>query len=173
VIQLGEGRLLFAAPAESHPTLLNSPEETLAGGTAVANEPPADWASQTTIVRHSEPTIVAGGGRTTPTENPEKPAPPPPPKRNVRTIGRYEMQDMLGYRGYLVVYRGYDPQLDRTVALKLLSTQFPADDDLRAKIRREVELIAGLEHPMWCRSTITASTTNSRMWSCPFWMRAR
>ncbi|MDA0243166.1 MAG: serine/threonine-protein kinase [Chloroflexi bacterium] len=146
VIQIGEGRLLFAAPVESHPTLHTNPEATLAGLTAAQVEL-ADWVSHTTVVRHSEPTLVSTGGRTTPTEKPESAPAPPPTRRNVRTIGRYEMQDMLGYRGYLVVYRGYDPQLERTVALKLLSTQFPADDDLRAKIRREVELIAGLEHP--------------------------
>lgn len=146
VLQLGDGRLFFAAPVESQPTLASGTDHTQLpddmGDPAVP-----DWGN-TTIVRRSDTTIVAGAGRTA--ANKKEAAPPTPPaapRRNVRTIGRYEMQEMLGYRGYFVVYRGYDPQLDRTVALKLLSTQFPADDILRAKIQREVELLAGLEHP--------------------------
>jgi serine/threonine protein kinase len=63
-----------------------------------------------------------------------------PPK-----IGRYEIEANLGRRGNLVVYRAYDPQLERQVAIKVLSPHVAVDDEFRARFRREVEIIAALE----------------------------
>lgn len=78
---------------------------------------------------------------------PPTPANKPPRTERKRTIGRYELRELLGYRGNFVIYQAYDPELDRPVAIKSLSTQFPANDELRAQISREVELIAALQHP--------------------------
>jgi serine/threonine protein kinase len=61
-------------------------------------------------------------------------------------IGRYRVEADLGRRGNLIVYRAYDPQLERQVAIKILSPLVPVDEELRAHFQREVEVIAALEH---------------------------
>ena len=48
------------------------------------------------------------------------------------------------------VYRARDPRLDRTVAIKLLSEEFAADPDRRARFEREARAIASLNHPHIC-----------------------
>ncbi len=77
----------------------------------------------------------------------------PTPVRNQRgpgplptSIGRYRVEADLGRRGNLIVYRAYDPQLERQVAIKILSPLVAVDEDLRAHFQREVEVIAALEH---------------------------
>jgi serine/threonine protein kinase len=46
-----------------------------------------------------------------------------------------------------VVYLGYDEQLGRRIALKVLSQELSEDDAFRARFARESQLAAGLEHP--------------------------
>jgi serine/threonine protein kinase len=61
-------------------------------------------------------------------------------------IGRYKVEANLGRRGNLIVYRAYDPRLERQVAIKILSPLVAVDEKLRAHFQREVEVIAALEH---------------------------
>ncbi len=61
-------------------------------------------------------------------------------------IGRYRIEASLEWRGNLLVYRAYDPQLERQVAIKILSPFVPVDEELRIHFQREVEVIAALEH---------------------------
>lgn len=146
VIQIGHGRLRFSGPvisaSEGAATVIRSTNETVA--LPPIKQPEKSPSAETTIARKSKTTLVSKSSAPSQTQPHE---PTDESKQPVRTIGRYEIHEMLGYRGNFVVYRGRDPQLDRVVAIKVLSTQFPADDELRANIRREVELIAGLEHP--------------------------
>lgn len=65
----------------------------------------------------------------------------------LKQIGRYEIQAELGERGKLMVYRAHDPKLDRVVAIKILLPEFTVNHQIRANFRREIELIAALEHP--------------------------
>jgi eukaryotic-like serine/threonine-protein kinase len=61
------------------------------------------------------------------------------------SIGRYQPVELLGRGGMAVVFRAYDPELRRPVALKMLS----ATDDVRARERlaREAQVLAQLPHP--------------------------
>ncbi|MEM6990940.1 MAG: serine/threonine-protein kinase [Myxococcota bacterium] len=66
------------------------------------------------------------------------------------TLARYVLLDRLGAGGVGLVYRGYDPQLDRKVAIKLLQAgrrQEPRDTDGRVRLLREAQALAQLSHP--------------------------
>ncbi|MEK7328319.1 MAG: protein kinase, partial [Chloroflexota bacterium] len=62
-------------------------------------------------------------------------------------IGRYDIKAELGRGGMATVYRGYDPQVKREVAVKVLPREFLHDPTFRARFTREAETVAGLEHP--------------------------
>ena len=62
-------------------------------------------------------------------------------------IGRYDIKAELGRGGMATVYRGYDPQVKREVAVKVLPREFLHDPTFRTRFTREAETVAGLEHP--------------------------
>jgi tetratricopeptide (TPR) repeat protein len=59
------------------------------------------------------------------------------------TVGRYVILDPLGKGGMGVVYRAFDPELDRRVAIKLLHAGSASD----AWLVREAHALARLSHP--------------------------
>jgi eukaryotic-like serine/threonine-protein kinase len=59
-------------------------------------------------------------------------------------IGRYVVLDRLGQGGMGVVYRAYDPDLDRRVAIKLVRD---LHDDATARLIREAQALAKVSHP--------------------------
>ena len=59
---------------------------------------------------------------------------------------RYEVRRELARGGMGVVYAAHDLELHREVALKVLATAV-ADEEAAARLRREAQIIAGLEHP--------------------------
>ena len=61
-------------------------------------------------------------------------------------VGRYMVLEGLGEGGMGVVYRAFDPELDRTIALKLLRTEADADAQT-TRIYREAQAMARLTHP--------------------------
>ncbi|MCS6841534.1 MAG: serine/threonine protein kinase [Roseiflexus sp.] len=63
------------------------------------------------------------------------------------TIGRYRILGEIGRGGMAVVYRAYDPEADREVAIKVLLRELLHDPAFRARFHREVEAVAALEHP--------------------------
>ena len=65
---------------------------------------------------------------------------------NPKQFGRYEIQAEVGRGGMAVVYRALDPQLGRTVALKVLPAQFMHDPSFLDRFQREAHTIAQLEH---------------------------
>jgi tetratricopeptide (TPR) repeat protein/predicted Ser/Thr protein kinase len=62
-------------------------------------------------------------------------------------VGRYVIVGTVGEGGMGVVYAGYDPELDRKVALKVLRPERAASPNARARLLREAQAIARLSHP--------------------------
>ena len=62
-------------------------------------------------------------------------------------LGPYEIVAPLGAGGMGEVYRARDTKLKREVALKVLPEAFASDPDRLARVQREAELLATLNHP--------------------------
>ena len=65
-----------------------------------------------------------------------------PPK----TVGRYDIIEMVGKGGMGVLYRGHDPKLERDVAVKMMHVDFTGDDTARERFQREARAVARLQH---------------------------
>ena len=65
-------------------------------------------------------------------------------------LGVYEIVALVGAGGMGEVYRARDTRLDRTVAIKVLPSQFAADPQLRDRFDREARAISSLKHPHIC-----------------------
>ncbi|ADG76978.1 non-specific serine/threonine protein kinase OS=Tsukamurella paurometabola (strain ATCC 8368 / DSM / CCUG 35730 / CIP 100753 / JCM 10117 / KCTC 9821 / NBRC 16120 / NCIMB 702349 / NCTC 13040) OX=521096 GN=Tpau_0335 PE=4 SV=1 [Tsukamurella paurometabola] len=62
-------------------------------------------------------------------------------------IAGYVVESVLGTGGMGTVYRVRHRTLPRSVALKVLQSQFSADPSVRARFDREADIVAGLKHP--------------------------
>src|ERR1700733_2842835 len=64
-------------------------------------------------------------------------------------VGRYLLIDRIGEGGMGVVYRAFDPELDRMVALKLLQAASDGSSSIgnQAWLLREAQALARLAHP--------------------------
>jgi len=62
-------------------------------------------------------------------------------------LGRYEVVGKLGEGAMGVVYKARDTSLARVVALKMLSADMRADEELHNRFAREAEAIGRLDHP--------------------------
>ena len=67
-----------------------------------------------------------------------------------RCLGPYQLVSRLGAGGMGVVFRALDTRLDRTVAIKLLSTQVVGHSLARERFEQEARAIAALNHPNIC-----------------------
>jgi len=65
-----------------------------------------------------------------------------------RTLdNRYTILEHIGGGGMADVYRAHDKLLDRSVAVKVLRSQFTNDDEFVTRFRREAQAAARLSHP--------------------------
>ena len=64
-----------------------------------------------------------------------------------QTIGQYIILDKLGEGGMGAVYKADQPAIHRAVALKVLTANLASDTDALDRFKREVDMIAELEHP--------------------------
>src|SRR5215208_2477869 len=62
-------------------------------------------------------------------------------------VGRYKIKSELGRGGMATVYRAFDPISNREVAIKVLPPEMLHNLVTRARFKRELKLIASLEHP--------------------------
>jgi serine/threonine protein kinase len=62
-------------------------------------------------------------------------------------IGVYEIRESLGAGGMGEVYRARDTRLNRDVALKVLPESLAGDPDRLARLHREAQVLASLNHP--------------------------
>lgn len=64
-----------------------------------------------------------------------------------QTIGKYRIVEHLGRGGMAEVYKGYQANLDRYVALKLMHAFLATDPDFSQRFEREAKNVAALRHP--------------------------
>ena len=62
-------------------------------------------------------------------------------------IGKYELLGLLGHGGMGEVYKAYHPQLQRSVAIKVLLTNSETDPEFIARFQNEAMAVARLRHP--------------------------
>ena len=66
------------------------------------------------------------------------------------TIGKYQIQDVLGQGGMGIVYRAFDPAIERTVAIKTITKSALDPSDLQyvlTRFRHEARAVGRLTHP--------------------------
>src|SRR5436190_7058324 len=72
---------------------------------------------------------------------------PPESGGAVPTLTRYEFRERLGEGATAVVYRGWDRDLRRSVAIKVLNEFVGMSEVARQRFRREAQAAANLTHP--------------------------
>ncbi len=75
------------------------------------------------------------------------PMSPLPSSTETIEFGKYELRGELGRGGMGVVFRAYQPELDRTVALKMLTGSPFASPDQRRRFAQEARLASRIRHP--------------------------
>lgn len=89
-----------------------------------------------------EETVVQG--------DPVRPAIHGPAIDRISSLGRYEMREVLGEGGFGTVYRAWDGELGREVAIKVLHGNLPAKAQDARRFVQEAQTAAKLNHPDIC-----------------------
>jgi tRNA A-37 threonylcarbamoyl transferase component Bud32 len=64
-----------------------------------------------------------------------------------RTIGKYRIVEHLGRGGMAEVYKAYQPNLDRYVAIKMMHAFLADEKEFLSRFEREAKVVATLRHP--------------------------
>ena len=62
-------------------------------------------------------------------------------------LAHYRVEGIVGYGGMATVYRGFDPQLHRVVAIKVLHPHLAKAGNARQRFLREAQSAAAITHP--------------------------
>jgi WD40 repeat protein/serine/threonine protein kinase len=93
-------------------------------------ESPAEEFLQSSAIADLAEQVAGGGGALAPR----------------RQIGHYEIKERIGAGGMGEVWRAWDKNLDRDVAIKILPPEFSADVDRIQRFEREARTISRLKH---------------------------
>src|ERR1700730_10415339 len=66
---------------------------------------------------------------------------------NAQRLGKYELRERLGRGGMAKVWKAFDTQLQRYVAIKVLHADLQNDPEFMTRFAREARVIASLHHP--------------------------
>jgi len=62
-------------------------------------------------------------------------------------VGRYQVLERIGRGAMATVYRAYDPEINRTLALKFLQPDLCVEEEHRSRFLREAKAAGALSHP--------------------------
>src|SRR5918912_2577360 len=65
----------------------------------------------------------------------------------IKSIAHYRIVEPIGAGGMGAVYKAYDNKLHRTVALKLLPSEYVSQEDRRRRFFQEARAASALNHP--------------------------
>jgi serine/threonine protein kinase/WD40 repeat protein len=71
----------------------------------------------------------------------------PEPSLLGQSVGRYHLLEGIANSATSTIYKAYQPDLDRYVAIKVLSTRMNENADFAARFQREAKAVAKLDHP--------------------------
>ena len=69
------------------------------------------------------------------------------PETPIKTLGKYQIRGEVGKGAMGVVYLGFDPALEREVAIKVMGSATVSDPDLKKRFEVEAKASAKLQHP--------------------------
>ena len=97
----------------------------------------------------------------------------------MQTIAHYRVTEKLGAGGMGEVYRATGTKLNRDVALKVLPEELAKDADRMARLKREAQVLASLNHPNiaafrcgWCATPRTTWSQPKAALPWPWWKSA-
>jgi serine/threonine-protein kinase len=65
----------------------------------------------------------------------------------MRLVGRYQLNERIGEGAMADVYRAFDPEIGRALAIKLLKPEFRQSEECCARFLREARAAGALSHP--------------------------
>ncbi|MBI3464882.1 MAG: protein kinase, partial [Planctomycetes bacterium] len=113
---------------------------------------PEDYHDRKLRCPHCKKTFIISsskqGARSADSSRSERQPMPQPPGGDVPgQIGRFQIRERLGAGAFGTVYRAYDPQLEREVALKVPQAGRVVTAEARERFLREAKAAAQLRHP--------------------------
>jgi serine/threonine protein kinase len=100
------------------------------------------WIDHALVLDPSGSTLTGDGGSKTLAGHHDDDAPVMP-----EAIGRFRPEEVLGSGGFGIVFRAFDPEMDRFVALKIPKVDPSLAPEVRRRFLREARAAARLDHP--------------------------
>ncbi|MET1083876.1 MAG: serine/threonine-protein kinase, partial [Burkholderiales bacterium] len=66
---------------------------------------------------------------------------------SMEKVGRYQIREAIGEGAMAKVFKAFDPEIDRTLAIKVLKSQLRGDSEYRLRFLREAKGAGILSHP--------------------------